>query len=618
MSHRLLVDNAHWQRLRSLPEHPLLQKTGRVLAELADSWVGDEHIPVDETVHNWTLLRARQAQIRILGLLVQYGISGDRQYRSAAMNYLRALAGWQHWSWHGWREQLPDSDERVIYDLSFGENAATLALAYDWLDDELSAEDRELLLYTANERVFQPYLRANDTPGTPPAWYFNSPHSNWNTVCNGGAGLLALSLGATSPYSTRVLELVEEGIKPYFTGMQQDGAWPEGIGYWGYGHRYGYLYLLSHERVSGKTHPLLMREGSRNTLRFPLLFSPHGVAAGFGDVNTFFPLPFMYAAAERFGMTEVISELDRRFLAMANDDPMSLHTTCPWAACAELLLMHPGISSTAACQWPLVNIQRGIEWSFLADSWPQPSLYASLRGGTTAAPHTHQDLTSMHVIVNGERLIENISVDEYFDSTFSAQRFEIYENSAASKNILLINGVGLPQDAAVTSRIIGGTGWEGVQLYITAALGPGCAAQVCGRSVLMLEGAALLILDRMLLQQAGLAEARFHSYFRVRHQRAQALITGKHETLHMAFAANVHAQCNGGRGLPTSPGKPSEHILRWQTTALHRDIVLATLLTPNDEGQLKLDPTRLLLHISNPEYGITLRYSEDSLDIARI
>ena len=177
-------------------------------------------------------------------------------------------------------------------------------------------------------------------------WYFRKDDCNWNTVCNGGAGMLALALGDDSPLSARVLALAEEGIRHYFEFLDDDGAWPEGIGYWGYGHRYGYMYLLSHERAVGRPHPLLERTGSRNTLRFPFLFSPHQVATGFGDSNHFFPLPFVYLAAERYEMPEIAEEMDRRLLSHAPDHE-------GWPNTAELLLYHPGdTQAVVESPWP--------------------------------------------------------------------------------------------------------------------------------------------------------------------------------------------------------------------------------------------------------------------------
>jgi hypothetical protein len=115
------------------------------------------------TAHNAHLVRARQAQTRVVSLLVRYGMTGERRYREAAIEYLRDIAGWEYWSWITWREG--NADPNAIFDLSYGENAATLALAYDWLAAELSTEERALIVDTARTRAFLPYLARNGVPG---------------------------------------------------------------------------------------------------------------------------------------------------------------------------------------------------------------------------------------------------------------------------------------------------------------------------------------------------------------------------------------------------------------------------------------------------------------------
>ncbi|MHB9129624.1 MAG: hypothetical protein ACYDBB_00860 [Armatimonadota bacterium] len=515
-SHRLYVSRERWERLRALPEHPVVAAAAGKVAADAARFAADRTIPVDVTGHNWHLIRARHAQTRVVTLLVQYGITGDRQYRDAAMGYIRDMAEWEYWSWIKWREGI--SDPNAIFDLSYGENATTLALAYDWLADELTDEEGALIVDTARRRAFLPYLERNGTPGAE-MWYYRKEDCNWNTVCNGGVGMLALALGELAPESGRILELVEEGVRHYFEFMQEDGAWPEGIGYWGYGHRYGYMYLLSHERATGRPHPLLARPGSRNTLRFPFLFSPHGVSAGFGDSSVFFWLPFVYAAAEHYDMPEIIAEMDRRVPTTPKHDE-------GWPNSPEVLLLHPGETPAVDCPWPTLSVQKAIEWGYIADAWP-PSLYASVRGGSTDAPHTQQDLTSLYVFVGNEPLIENIREDDYIDTTFSNRRNELYEMGAASKNIMLVGGVGLPYPATVATSAIRGDDWEGILLDATQVANVGSPVHLYGRAVLMLSGHAFLVLDRGRIEHAALAEVRYHTRATARLYAASARITGK-------------------------------------------------------------------------------------------
>lgn len=585
---RLAVTPDDWQRLRRRPDLPLLRGAAKILDRTCAEWSRNRAIPLDETGHNWHLIRARTVQTRVVSLLVQYGRTGNRIFRQAALDYLRDMAGWEYWSWITWRNQNPDRN--AIFDLSYGENAMTLALAYDWLAEELDEAEREWIIQTARQRALMPYLARNGEPGRE-MWYFRKPDCNWNTVCNGGAGLLALALGDACPESAPILARVEDGIRAYFEFLGEDGAWPEGIGYWGYGHRYGFWYLLSRERADGKPHPLLQRAGSRATLTFPFLFSPHGTAAGFGDANVFFPLPFIYAAARRYRHADLIAEMDRRLSILIRKNPNKLNTSGPWPEVAELLLFHPGRARPrpTPCAWPRVKMLRHIEWSYLADRWPRPRLYASIRGGTTDAPHTHQDLTDFKVLVQGEPLISSLGM-AYLDSTFGKRRFEIYENSAAAKNVVLINGIGIPHPAAVQTRRIAGPHWEGFGLDSASVRDAGTPMKLADRSILMLAGGkALLVIDSLRATHAAALESRLHAFGHIRRYARAVLITGQSNRLHAAFAASVPCRLVEGVGLPTRPGGPVDNLLRWMSEKLVLDATLAVLLTPNGVGRLAFD-----------------------------
>jgi len=613
-SHLLAVSKTAWMNLRRLPNLPLIRRATQSLDRTCVEWCKDRTIQTDETGHNWHLIRARILQTRVVSLLVQYGRTGNRLFRQAALDYICDMAGWEYWSWITWRDK--NTDYNAIFDLSYGENSMTLALAYDWLADELEEPERELIIQTARHRALIPYLALNGEPGHE-TWYFRKADCNWNTVCNGGVGLLALALGDAAPESARVLERVEEGIRPYFEFLGEDGAWPEGIGYWGYGHRYGYWYLLSREAVDGKPHPLLQRDGSQATLLFPFLFSPHGVGAGFGDANVFFPLPFIYAAATRYQQPDIIAELDRRLLALTRNDTEKLNASGPWPGVAELLLFHPGRSASrqSACPWPKTPLMKGLDWACLADRWPQPRLYASIRGGSTDAPHTHQDLTDLRVIVNGEPLITNLGMT-YLDSTFGKRRFELYENAAASKNVMLVNGVGIPHPAAVKTQRISGPRWEGFSLDATAVQNPGTPVKLSGRIVLMLaRGKALLVIDRLSAEHAASVETRFHTFGRVKWQKQSALITGKSDRLHLAFASSTPCRLMKGLGLPTRPTPIVDTVLRWISEALVLDATLATLLTPNGVGQLQFDEAAKCLKASGPGFAMKLHLAPDRLEV---
>jgi hypothetical protein len=128
----------------------------------------------------------------------------------------------------------------------------------------------------------------------------------------------------------------------------------------------------------------------------------------------------------------------------------------------------------------------------------------------------------------------------------------------------------------------------------------------------MLAGRALLVLDRVVLAHAALAEQRFHTRARLQTWRASAVVEGEKERLHLAFTASVPARLKRGLGLPTHPPRDPDSILRWVSEGKHREILMATLMTPKGVGRLTLNPARRVLRAQGPGFAVAIHYQPDS------
>jgi len=107
------------------------------------------------------------------------------------------IGDWKCWSWITWRQG--DYRPTAIYDLSYGENSATLAMAYDLLHDTLSAAEKQLF-----QNIATKWPLASGSVHCRPhaAWWFGKADSNWNTVCAGGLGMLCLAMYDDLPIAT--------------------------------------------------------------------------------------------------------------------------------------------------------------------------------------------------------------------------------------------------------------------------------------------------------------------------------------------------------------------------------------------------------------------------------
>ncbi len=608
---RLYIGPDDLARLCARPRLPYLVGAADQVARDAAEYVQLPPLEYRRDVHNAHLTRAREVQKRVVTLLARWKQTGDPAFREAAMAYVGQIGEWEYWSWITWRRGDPAPD--AIFDLSYGENSATLAIAYDWLYDSLSPGEKELLLSVARGRSFRSGLVHARPDG---ASWFGRPDSNWNTVCAGGLGMLALAMYEDASEARELLPRANESVAPFFRLLDQtEGGWPEGIGYWNYGMRYGFIYLLSHERATGQAHPLMQLDGVPQTLSFPLDFCPHGQPCGFGDSNRWEPLPFHYRAAERLGSSDVIQVLD----AYLEEHGVPLWGL--WPNAVEWLALHPGTVTERPRSMEAgtkAKLYGGLDWGVLADRTSEPALYMTLRGGTTQVPHGHRDLLSFHCVVGKERLIASLGPAEYLDTTFSSRRDELLEIAPVSKNTILINGVGItPGSALDCTELVHLPGAVGFRFEATRAMGgmyDGPAARFCGRWVLLFDQGAYLIVDHARLPRVGRVESRLHTFADVQTEDHGALLCGEHECMRITYASNVSAMFCTATTAPTTPTEPSATVLRWCTERQQEDVVLVTLLSPGEgeaKAELTEDPAQYTLAVHGPNWQVALTLTKE-------
>ncbi|HWL50989.1 MAG TPA: heparinase II/III family protein [Chthoniobacteraceae bacterium] len=544
--------------------------------------------------HNWHLHRAKVMQARIVNLALMMQLTGEPRYLRAAMKHIEMMRDWEYWSWITWRHG--NADPSAIFDLSYGENSATLAIALDWLHPWLTPADVSLIVETARRPIDSILFH---TRGKNQPHWAGAAGNNWNAVCAGGIGMLALSLFEKIPEeAAEILSFVEDSMVPYMEGLEAfNGAWPEGIGYWNYGMRYAFMYLLSCENATGKPHRWITQPATKDCLYFPADFCPHGIGCSFGDANSWFPLPIHHAMARRLEADDLAADLRARHDASERRGRWPFH--------AETLLLVPEKGRDPSIASEVARLYTGQDWGFLADRMPDPSLYLSFRGGTTDVLHGHHDLTSFHLVLGDERAIYNIGLDRYLDSTFSPRRHEVYETMAASKNVVLINGLGGTSPSCVTTLPLDpGPGLRGFRLDATAILGESYDGarplNYHHRLFLMIEGRAFLILDSLELPQVGLGELRFHTEMTPTAGEASVLLNGRRQKGAISLASNQPGRLLQGTALQTLPGLEPVHVIRWLTHGLHHRIVFASLFVPGET------PTPLRVNVEGDRVAVTL------------
>ena len=582
---RLYMGAEEMARVQKVPQSAVLQSAADRVKKDARHFAKMPALTYPRNVHNEHLLRAREVQTRVMNLLVRWAQTKQEMLRLAILDYVKMMDSWQYWSWMTWRQE--NDDPNAIFDLSYGENSVTLALVYDWLYDTLSSEEKALVVDVAQRRALGPYVHHVEHKQWPNWYEFKN---NWNAVCSGGGGILAWAMYEDLPEAKKAVKIVER-VLPNFveTVKEGGGGWVEGTGYWNYGMCYAFRYMMSYENATGQVHPLMRSKILKKTMSFPFDFFPEGHSCSFGDNNRWSPLPFHYAAAKRFGLPEVVRELDACLLRQKGN----------WSGrsnAAEWLALHAGEIDEK--QEPLAGreakLYKGLDWGILSDKDQKPHLHLAFRGGTTLVPHSNRDLLSFHCVVGGEKFVASLSPVEYLDTTGSERRPEIFENGPFSKNTILINGVGIAQGSSLErTEMVSHDGILGVRMVATEAMGEmrdGPAAKFCGRLILMLAERVYVIVDRALLPHVGRVESRMHTFAQVKPMKTGAVLKSNSQFLRVAYACNQPAVFTTGVDAPTKPTDEASSLLRWCIQDQHKDVTMATVLSPG-KSSVKVNVT---------------------------
>ena len=564
------------------------------VAMAADQGVRDQKDPLSNPALYKGKFKPLQRSFWMFGRLVsladQWHITHDRRYLNAAVKNIEAMKDW-----------LPPDGS---IDLWQGQEITAIAITYDLIYNDLNPAQRKALVQFARIHCIDPFLRQTE-PKHHTWWY--GMVINWNPVCCVGAGMLALTTYEDIPESQTVIDRVNKSLKPIFDTLQKThGGWYEGLGYWNWTVHYLSLYCMSYQRATGKVYPPFHSAGFRETLLFGSYFVPYGEECGFGDNEHGHFSSSLTAAAEMLGDKQLVKQLQdyhARFDKYSAEDQKSKHLSksgdkskgkdkndnISYSKPLELLIKPDPETRVPAAkpQKNFVSIYPNLGWAVIADQWPRPSVYASVRGGPLGSPgsHAHDNLLSWNGVVGTERMIVSYHRDTYYGPSFGGRAWDIYERSPRAKNTIFIAGLALglnrrghPHAAETTFQLP-----VGPALRLDASSASRYSARFVCRLFVVLGHHGLLVLDRV-EGASGPVEVRTHTMKKATFGNTDVLLKGQRETARMTFAADQPCVLHEAKDLLTDPRATPPTMMRWQTVAARaNDVTMASLLTPGSD-----------------------------------
>lgn len=408
----------------------------------------------------WRVERWREivaAGARVLDVLVSASfachLSGEERYRDLARSWLLHAAQWDADGSTG-----IESVDHAAHDVLAG-----LATAYDLLHGELTGPERELVRAAIVRRCESLYRYLNP--------FENDPSNNHPWFHTTALGLGALAVWDEVPAA---VEWVCWAVRLYAGRFLclggRDGDWHEGSSYWSYGLGFVFTFCDGLKAVTGLDlyqHPWLQQ-----TARFKLyVHLPGGQAIPFGDSHD--NPPNAEDAARMLRLASVYRDPVAQWWALealAGDEPQR-----PELLVWLFLWWDPDLAPEppAPGRLPPAAVFADAGWAVLHTTLRnQDGVHFALRSGRaveSGASHTHADLNHLVLRVDGEDLLVDSGVYDYYGSPHFAQWY----TQTRAHNTILVDGQGQNANAAGGGGAITGFLHSEAFDYVQAEVGPG-------------------------------------------------------------------------------------------------------------------------------------------------
>jgi hypothetical protein len=317
-------------------------------------------------------------------------------------------------------------------DLFAAETGAALAETLFLLGDKLTPEVRQRVQHEVQRHIFEPYLAYARKH-----WWFKGA-LNWNGVCNGSIALAFLYLEHDVETLAEALALALEGFEAYIaTGFEKDGGSIEGVGYWNYGLMYYVIVAeMLRERTSGQL-DLLSQPRLKDIAYYPAgMALADGMFMNFGDaVEEMLIAPGIVAKlAERTGVD------DLRTLLYSADKINEVNVT---TAKLPVIMRHAAwwdgnLGGELPHRDYFLPECRVVKFTGRTQKGQKVILGATC--GHNDGHHSHTDIASFILHIDGESLIPDAGRGLYNKNYFRQQRYENIFNNSFTHNVPRIGG----------------------------------------------------------------------------------------------------------------------------------------------------------------------------------
>lgn len=382
---------------------------------------------------------AREIKMRIKAFAYAYRMTNDTKWVDRTLTELQNAAG------NGTTQFGPAGDADLwnsAHFLDTAEFVAAFAIAYDWLYDIWTDEEKASIMFTMIKYGLYYGVQSytNDVNFT--GWWQNATEGNWNCVCNSGLtmGALAIIGDDTSGYSETLLgKTIPNALQNCVFGVTSDGSWTETANYWYFGTTGHAEMTSSLLTATGSDFGLLNTNPQfKETGLFHMYVHGPTSLFDFGDHG---PNKFSTTAnsVTFYGGVYDIPEyqLYQRDMFDAPE---------PWS----MFWYDPAVSGAFWDGLPLDHFfdNQLDQWGSMRSTWTDTNaLYIAMKAGKLQGHQTHNDLDCGDFVLDalGTRWAGELGSGDYLSTGYfsndsqDSQRWLYYRKRTEGQNTILVN-----------------------------------------------------------------------------------------------------------------------------------------------------------------------------------
>ncbi len=382
---------------------------------------------------------AREAQGRLMCLSFMYKITGEQKYFDRAVAEAKEYGTWPDWS--GFVSNL------VTAELVYG-----YACMYDWLYDDLSAEQKQMLI-DSEKKLGLPAFIYDYENKTGVAARTN----NWNPVCNGAMlGAAFAFADEEENLSEYIFERAPEFIIKSLHAYAPQGATDEGVSYWDYGTTYLCMIMdmFDNSFAAGFALPEKYKyytyPGISETGDFPIYYSSSVGKFDYGDAGMGTggtASEALYWLANKFNKPQYAWMSNKTQLENGSYiQPDTGSYIMAYGPIFALSVYDPNNASVAPGTFTLDRFYDSTEGTggmSMRSSWDSANeLFAAMEGGYTTVDHMFYSLGTYVIDWDGVRFIDEDMAGNY---ALKESKEKIYYKRAEAHNTLIINPSAAPE-----------------------------------------------------------------------------------------------------------------------------------------------------------------------------